>query len=89
MPKFEIRFTMADYFKVVFDAETAQEAEEMFNNEYDYSRDIHIGSEMLENYEISQLPPCAWCGAHNMDTHASFNAKDICIDCEEANLTTA
>jgi hypothetical protein len=25
--------------------------------------------------------PCAWCGADDMDTNASFNAKDICIDC--------
>lgn len=27
--------------------------------------------------------PCIWCGMDEMDTHASFNGKDICIDCEE------
>ena len=27
--------------------------------------------------------PCAWCKADNMDTHASFNGGDICVDCEE------
>lgn len=29
------------------------------------------------------LTPCVWCGMLEMDTHASFNGKDICIDCEE------
>jgi hypothetical protein len=28
-------------------------------------------------------PPCAWCGMLEMDTHASSNGKDICINCEE------
>ena len=28
--------------------------------------------------------PCAWCDADNMDTEASFNGGDICVDCEEA-----
>ena len=26
-------------------------------------------------------PPCAWCDRDIMDTEASFNGKDICIDC--------
>lgn len=28
-------------------------------------------------------PPCVWCDRDIMDTHASFNGKDICIICEE------
>ena len=31
----------------------------------------------------TKRPPCVWCDADNMDTHASFNGKDICVDCEE------
>jgi hypothetical protein len=26
-------------------------------------------------------PPCAWCDRDIMDEYASFNGKDICIDC--------
>jgi hypothetical protein len=26
-------------------------------------------------------PACAWCGMDEMDEYASFNGKDICIDC--------
>jgi len=26
-------------------------------------------------------PGCAWCGEDVMDEYASFNGKDICIDC--------
>lgn len=27
------------------------------------------------------LDPCAWCGMKEMDEFASFNGKDICVDC--------
>lgn len=26
-------------------------------------------------------PPCAWCDRDVMDYFASFNGKDICVDC--------
>ena len=32
----------------------------------------------------TKRPPCVWCDRDIMDTHASFNGKDICIDCEES-----
>lgn len=30
---------------------------------------------------MTKREPCIWCGMDEMDTHASFNGKDICIDC--------
>lgn len=32
------------------------------------------------------LPPCAWCDRDVMAYMASFNGKDICVDCEEDYL---
>jgi len=31
----------------------------------------------------TKLAPCAYCNRDVMDYLASFNAKDICIDCED------
>jgi hypothetical protein len=27
------------------------------------------------------VKPCVWCGMDEMDEYASFNGKDICVDC--------
>ncbi len=32
---------------------------------------------------MNKRPPCIWCGMDEMDEYASFNGKDICIDCAE------
>lgn len=35
---------------------------------------------------MAALAPCAYCDRDVMDYLASFNAKDICVDCEEETL---
>lgn len=31
--------------------------------------------------EGNYFAPCAWCGMDEMNVYASFNGKDICVDC--------
>ena len=33
--------------------------------------------------------PCVWCDRDVMEYMASFNGKDICVDCEEDYLEQA
>jgi len=35
-----------------------------------------------------KIAPCVWCGLEEMDVYASFNGKDICVNCEDNEMVT-
>ena len=56
MPKYLVSFTEEDWYSIVIEAESAEEAEEKFySHEYNDSDLRHIGTELQDSVEVSEL----------------------------------
>ena len=69
-------------------ASSEEEALERLNEAH-YTPDAKQGVDEWEvlttvfDTEEVDFPPCAWCFRDVMETEASFNGGDICIDCAD------